>query len=81
MTDGMAQRKAFVGAAGANAQGIAMGKDPAVKIRRQLALVIHIAAAGVIAGGLDRRGFDDLMVSEHILGVCGAIDLSLAGHL
>ena len=58
-----------------------MREHPAVKIRRELALVIHIAARAVIAFGLDGWDFDDLVVSEHILGVLSSVHTGLAGYL
>ena len=65
-THGAAQGKALVGAAGADAQGVAVREDPAVKIRRQGALVKNIAARAVIAGRLDLGGAHDLVVRKHV---------------
>ncbi len=64
---GTAQGIALVGAAHAHAHGLAVRKHPAIKVGRDLALVIHVAARRVVAG-LAHGRLDDLVVREHILG-------------
>ena len=49
-----------------------MWKNPAVKIRRQLALIKHITARIVVIRRLDGWGANDLVVGKNALGVAGA---------
>ena len=76
--NGRAERIALVGAARANAHGVAVREDPAVKIRRKQAVVVHVAAVRVVAG-VALRGLDDLVVCEHVFGFLVALD-GLARH-
>ena len=76
---GIAQRKAFVSAAGAHAHGVAVGEHPAIKVRRQMTLVPHITALWVITRLALRCG-QNLVVSKHQFGSMG-IGNGLASHL
>ena len=64
---GAAQRIAFVGAAHAHAHGLAVRKHPAIKIRRDFALVVDIATRRVVTW-LPHRRLDDLVIGEHVFG-------------
>ena len=77
--DSRTQGIALVSAAGADAHGVAVGEDPAVKIRRERAVVIDVAAVRIMAG-VTLRGFDNLVVSEHVFSFLVALD-GLARHL
>ena len=77
--DSGTQGIALVSAARADAHGVAVGEDPAVKIRRERAVVIDVAAVRVVAGVV-LWGLDDLVVREHVFGFLVALD-GLARHL
>ncbi len=73
--DRTAQREALLGAAGADADRVAMGKDPGVEIRREPALVIDVAALAVIARRVAARRAQDLVIGEDAGHAIGALDL------
>jgi hypothetical protein len=53
-------------AAHADTGGVAMGKDPGIEVRGQVALVIDVALAGLIVSRARLRRPDDLVIGEDI---------------